>query len=124
MASQPPAPSTESPLTARVLLALGALIQGWHLYLRAPAHGYLPPGTLTRAHWVALLSLACAVLGGILQVRALQKMPRWHAALKGGIVLILVLESLGLLLGRGVWSLPGLDPRAFCVALAAAAMLL
>ena len=122
MASQQTPP--ESLLPARALLALGALIQGWHLYLRVPAHGYLPPGTLTRAHWVALFSLACAVLGGILQVRALQQMPRWRAALKGGIVLLVLLESLSLLMGRGVWSPPGLDPRAFCAALAGAAMLL
>ncbi len=125
MLSQPPPPSAESPLAARALLALGAVAQGWHLFLssREPRH-YLPPGTITRGQWVGLFSLACVVLGGTLQVRVLKDMPRWHAFLKGGLVLMILFESLGLILGRGVWSLPGLDPRAFCVALAAAAMLL
>jgi hypothetical protein len=100
------------------------VIQAWHLYLGAPAHRYIPPGTITRAHWVGLITLALTVLGGVLQVRALQQMPRLRAAMKGGIVLTLLLESLGLLSGRGMWSLPGLNPRAFCIALAIAAMLL
>ena len=108
-----------------MLLALGTLILGWHLCLgmKRP-NGYLTPGTITRAHWAALLALACAVFGTILQVRALQQMPRPKALLKWSLVLLLILESLSVLSGRGVWTLPGLDPRVLCVALAVAAMLL